>query len=142
MDRTMSKKDFSPKVDVTISLSFEDCEYPEPTRATIENKLREILNDGNLYYSEKRWAVKASTITKINKEPISSNLDTFGDIDKIMSESEKLQEELEPINKDIPQSHTDKIFTSRQTIGRPSEEQGGSRINNSYSTDRDPLNED
>ena len=26
------------------------------------------------------------------------------------------------------------------TLGRPSEEQGGSRINNSYNKDRDPLN--
>jgi hypothetical protein len=64
-----------------------------------------------------------------------------------MSESEKLQEELEPINKDIPQSHTDKIFTSRQTIlkgtsiGRASEEQGGNRDKSSYSKDRDPFNE-
>ena len=121
----MSKKDFSPKVDVTISLSFEDCEYPEPTRATIEKKLREILNDGNLYYSEKRWAVKASTITKINKEPISSNLDTFGELEEAMEEAKQMAQSIK-----------------NDTLGRPSEEQGGSRINNSYNKDRDPLNED
>ena len=119
-------RDHSPKVEITISLSFENCDYPEPTRKTIENKLRDILNKGNLTYSEKRYPDVAK-INKINKEPISSNLDTFGELEEAMEEA--------GIDKD-------KIFTSRQTIGRPSKEQGGYRINNSYSSDRDPLNED
>ena len=124
-------RDHSPKVEITISLSFEDCDYPEPTRKTIENKLRDILNKGNLTYSEKRYPDVAK-INKINKEPISSNLDTFGELEEAMEEARAMADSI----------HEDKIFTSRQTIGRPSKEQGGSRINNSYSTDRDPLNED
>ncbi len=124
-------RDHSPKVEVTISLSFEDCDYPEPTRKTIENKLRDILNKGNLTYSEKRYPDVAK-INKINKEPISSNLDTFGELEEAMEEARAMADSIDK----------DKIFTSRQTIGRPSKEQGGSRLNNSYNTDRDPLNED
>lgn len=124
-------RDHSPKVEITISLSFENCDYPEPTRKTIENKLRDILNKGNLTYSEKRYPDVAK-INKINKEPISSNLDTFGELEEAMEEARTIADSIDK----------DKIFTSRQTIGRPSKEQGGSRINNSYSTDRDPLNED
>tara|TARA_B100001758_G_scaffold229063_1_gene223694 strand:+ start:1255 stop:1632 length:378 start_codon:yes stop_codon:yes gene_type:complete len=124
-------RDHSPKVEVTISLSFEDCDYPEPTRKTIENKLRDILNKGNLTYSEKRYPDVAK-INKINKEPISSNLDTFGELEEAMEEARAMADSIDK----------DKIFTSRQTIGRPSKEQGGSRISNSYNTDRDPLNED
>ena len=117
-------RDHSPKVEVTISLSFEDCDYPEPTRKTIENKLRDILNKGNLTYSEKRYPDVAK-INKINKEPISSNLDTFGELEEAMEEARAMADSIDK----------DKIFTSRQTIGRPSKEQGGSRLNNSYSTD-------
>ena len=92
--------DKSPKVDITISLSFEDCEYPEPTRKTIENKLRDILNKGNLTYSEKRYPDVAkysekrypdvAKINKINKEPISSNLDTFGELEEAMEEARSM----------------------------------------------------
>ena len=127
--------DSSPKVIITvhsIDLSFDNCEYPEPTREQIAEKLCEYVNSNVFSYSELRH----------------SNTDT--------------------INKDIPQSHTDKIFTSRQTItsnlstfgeleeafkdaqkmsedmaiGRASTEQGGNREENAYNTDRDPLNED
>ena len=117
-------RDHSPKVEITISLSFEDCDYPEPTRKTIENKLRDILNKGNLTYSEKRYPDVAK-INKINKEPISSNLDTFGELEEAMEEARSMAESIK-----------------NDTLGRPSKEQGGSRINNSYSIDRDPLNED
>jgi|TARA_B100001250_G_scaffold8502_1_gene7181 tRNA/tmRNA/rRNA uracil-C5-methylase (TrmA/RlmC/RlmD family) len=145
-------KDKSPLVEITVhatDILFTNCDYPEPTKEMIIEKMRELLDEGNITYSEKRHPQTSitSAIEKINKEPISSVLETFGDIDNIMSESEKLQEELEPINKDIPQSHTDKIFTSRQTIlkgtsiGRASEEQGGNRDKSSYSKDRDPFNE-
>ena len=120
----------------------------------IIEKMRELLDEGNITYSEKRYpqTTITSAIEKINKEPISSVLETFGDIDDVMSESEKLQMDLEPITKDnnamfnenIPQSHTDKIFTSRQTIGigRASKEQGGNREANLYNEDNDPLNEE
>ena len=47
-------KDVSPKVEITINLEFENCEYPEPTRETIRNKLREMLST-NFAYSEKRY---------------------------------------------------------------------------------------
>ena len=145
-------KDKSPLVEITVhatDILFTNCDYPEPTKEMIIEKMRELLDEGNITYSEKRHPQTSitSAIEKINKEPISSVLETFGDIDNIMSESEKLQEELEPINKDIPQSHTDKIFTSRQTIlkassiGRASDEQGGNRSKSSYSKDRDPFNE-
>ena len=114
-------KDKSPLVEITVhatDILFTNCDYPEPTKEMIIEKMRELLDEGNITYSEKRHPQTSitSAIEKINKEPISSVLETFGDIDNIMSESEKLQEELEPIYKDIPQSHTDKIFTSRQTI--------------------------
>ena len=143
--------DSSPKVIITvhsIDLSFDNCEYPEPTREQIAEKLCEYVNSNVFSYSELRHS---------NTE---------------QSPSEIMQDELEPINKDIPQSHTDKIFTSRQTItnsitsnlstfgeleeafkdaqkmsedmaiGRASTEQGGNREENAYNTDRDPLNED
>lgn len=47
-------KDNSPKVEITIRLEFTDCDYPEPTRETIRNKLREMLST-NFAYSEKRY---------------------------------------------------------------------------------------
>lgn len=47
-------KDNSPKVEITIRLEFNDCDYPEPTRETIREKLREMLST-NFAYSEKRY---------------------------------------------------------------------------------------
>ena len=96
-------KDKSPLVEITVhatDILFTNCDYPEPTKEMIIEKMRELLDEGNITYSEKRYPQTSitSAIEKINKEPISSVLETFGDIDNIMSESEKLQEELEPIN--------------------------------------------
>ena len=150
-------KDKSPLVEITVhatDILFTNCDYPEPTKEMIIEKMRELLDEGNITYSEKRYpqTTITSAIEKINKEPISSVLETFGDIDDGMSASDKLPMDLEPITKDnnamfnenIPQSHTDKIFTSRQTIGigRASKEQGGNREANLYNEDNDPLNEE
>ena len=62
---------------------------------------------------------------EINQEPVSSDLHTFGDIDSAMKKAHELADS----------------FKQATHIGRPSEEQGGSRVKNSYSKDRDPLNE-
>lgn len=106
-------KDMSPKVEITINLTFENCEYPEPTRETIYERLSELLIKQALPYSEKRHP--QSNFEIVNEKPISSDLETFGDIDSISEQSKHL--------------------------GRPSKEQGGSRVHIDYNTDNDPFNE-
>ena len=59
-----------------------------------------------------------TSINEVNEEPISHTLETFKDIDDIITESDKSKH-----------------------LGRPSTEQGGNRIKTSYNTDRDPFNE-
>ena len=116
-----------------------------------------VLTKQELPESNDAWEVHNDLVSGVmlidGKEYTSLPLDTFGNIDAILkqhkelSESEKLQSDLEPINHNIPQSHTtSKIFTSRQTLGRGSTEQGGNRDSQtkrkSYNTERDPFNED
>ena len=109
----MSKlKDVSPKVEITIRLEFEDCEYPEPTRETIRNKLREILST-NFAYSEKRY-------------PLSEPFDVHNDI-----VTGKYEEE--PIN-----PYTAR-FEEQRNIGT---ENVASSKYSAYALDTDPLNEE
>lgn len=118
--------DKSPLVEITVhatDILFTNCDYPEPTKEMIIEKMRELLDEGNISYSEKRHpqTTITSAIEKINKEPISSVLETFGDIDEAIQDARAMQHEI--------------------AIGRASEEQGGNRESNLYNEDKDPLNE-
>ena len=141
--------DPSYKVNISvhaIELSFDNCNYPEPTREQIAEKLCEYVNNGSGF---------TYTVRHNNTEP---------------SVSEELMNDLEPIaplhiNHNIKQSHTTEYVTSNlstfgeleeafddalkmskdmakcQQLGRASVEQGGNRDEADYSIDRDPLNE-
>ena len=106
-------------------LQFSNQNYPHPTRKDIIVSAREYLEANTFSYSEKRITHNDKEI--MNKEPISSTLETFGDIQDALD----IQNEL--VSGELAKS---------QTIGRPSTEQGGSRLNNAYNIDNDPLNEE
>ena len=140
-------------VEITVKLQFTN-QYSgngetEPTREQVREALIHHA-ENNLWYEEKRTPVKEESNTILNTEPVSNSLETFNDIEEAMeqaramqediSESERLQADLEPIgvnnayiSHDIKQSHI--------TIGTDSNEQGGNRESNLYNEDRDPLNE-
>ena len=99
-------------------LQFSNQTYPEPTRETILNAAREYLEQTVFSYSEKR--ITHNEVIEHNKEPISSKLETFEDLNDAFS------------------VHNDLVTGS---IGRASEEQGGNREAKTYSKDRDPFNE-
>ena len=158
-------------VEITVKLQFKnqysgDGET-EPTREQVRKALIHHA-ENNLWYEEIRTPVKeerdafdvhndlvSGKLEKnaylLHEEPVSNPLETFNDIDEAIetakqmqqdiSESERLQADLEPISKDIPQSHTNKLFTSRQTLGRASKEQGGDREQYIDNANRDPFNE-
>ena len=111
-------------------LQFSNQIYPEPTRETILNAAREYLEQTIFSYSEKRITHKEESVSEQlmnDLEPIPSTLETFGDV----------QDALDIHNELV----SGKIFTTRQTIGRASKEQGGNRDSTSYNTERDPFNE-
>ena len=111
-------------------LQFSNQIYPEPTRETILNAAREYLEQTIFSYSEKRITHKEESVSEQlmnDLEPIPSKLETFGDV----------QDALDIHNELV----SGKIFTTRQTIGRASKEQGGNRDSTSYNTERDPFNE-
>ena len=111
-------------------LQFSNQTYPEPTRETILNAAREYLEQTIFSYSEKRITHKEESVSEQlmnDLEPIPSKLETFGDV----------QDALDIHNELV----SGKIFTTRQTIGRASKEQGGNRDSTSYNTERDPFNE-
>lgn len=111
-------------------LQFSNQTYPEPTRETILNAAREYLEQTIFSYSEKRITHKEESVSEQlmnDLEPIPSTLETFGDV----------QDALDIHNELV----SGKIFTTRQTIGRASKEQGGNRDSTSYNTERDPFNE-
>ena len=110
-------------------LQFSNQNYPHPTRRDIIVSAREYLEANTFSYSEKR--ITHNDKHESNKEPISSKLETFGDI----------QDALDIHNELVSGEHQKNIAKS-QTIGRPSTEQGGSRLNNAYNIDNDPLNEE
>ena len=113
--------------EITISLLFENCDYSEPTRDQIRERLSEMLINDTFTYKRKSITqpldihneLVSGVISAVNEEPISHTLETFKDIDDIVTESDK-----------------------RKHLGRPSTEQGGNRIKSSYNTDRDPFNEE
>ena len=108
-----------------IKLQFSSQNYPHPTRKDIIVSAREYLEANTFSYSEKRITHNDKEI--MNKEPISSTLETFGDIQVAL---------------DIHNELVSGELAKSQTIGRPSTEQGGSRLNNAYNIDNDPLNEE
>ena len=108
-----------------IKLQFSNQNYPHPTRKDIIVSAREYLEANTFSYSEKRITHNDKEI--MNKEPISSTLETFGDIQDAL---------------DIHNELVSGELAKSQTIGRPSTEQGGSRLNNAYNIDNDPLNEE
>ena len=108
-----------------IKLQFSSQNYPHPTRKDIIVSAREYLEANTFSYSEKRITHNDKEI--MNKEPISSTLETFGDIQDAL---------------DIHNELVSGELAKSQTIGRPSTEQGGSRLNNAYNIDNDPLNEE
>ena len=119
-------------------LQFSNQIYPEPTRETILNAAREYLEQTIFSYSEKRITHKEESVSEQlmnDLEPIPSTLETFGDVQDALDIHNEL------VSGKIQQSHTEKIFTTRQTIGRASKEQGGNRDSTSYNTERDPFNE-
>lgn len=111
-------------------LQFSNQNYPHPTRRDIMISAREYLEANTFSYSEKRITHNDKE-HESNKEPISSKLETFGDI----------QDALDIQNELVSGEH-EKDIAKSQTIGRSSKEQGGSRLNNAYNIDHDPLNEE
>lgn len=117
----MSHEDKADIVEIEIhpfKLQFSNQTYPDPTRETILNAAREYLEQTIFSYSEKR--ITHNEVIDNNKEPISSKLETFGDV------------------QDALDIHNEYVSGS---IGRASEEQGGNREAKTYSKDRDPFNE-
>ena len=107
-------------------LQFSNQNYPHPTRRDIMISAREYLEANTFSYSEKRITHNDKE-HESNKEPISSKLETFGDIQDAL---------------DIHNELVSGELAKSQTIGRSSTEQGGSRLNNAYNIDHDPLNEE
>ena len=119
-------------------LQFSNQTYPEPTRETILNAAREYLEQTIFSYSEKRITHNEESVSEQlmnDLEPIPSKLETFRDVQDALDIHNEL------VSGKIHQSHTEKIFTTRQTIGRASKEQGGNRDSTSDNTERDPFNE-
>ena len=100
-------------------LQFSNQNYPHPTRRDIMISAREYLEANTFSYSEKRITHNDKE-HESNKEPISSTLETFKDLDDAFS------------------VHNELVTGS---IGRASKEQGGNREGKSYNTERDPFNE-
>ena len=72
--------DVTDFVDITlheITVRLKNQTYPEPTRETITKAVREYLQENKFSYSEKRYSHHT---LDINEEPITSSLETFGDI--------------------------------------------------------------
>ena len=110
-----------------ITLQFEGKEYPEPTREQIAEKACEYLNELKFSYSEKRYSDKTE---EINTEPVTSDLETFGDIDKAM---EKAHQKLDGINPSTARFDEQRHFSSKDV---------SSSEYSVYSLENDPLNEE
>ena len=122
-----------------IKLQFSNQNYPHPTRKDIIVSAREYLEANTFSYSEKRITHNDKEHEKeftTNKEPISSTLETFGDI------QDALDNKSFGIHNELVSGELQKDIAKSQTIGRSSTEQGGSRLNNAYNIDHDPLNEE
>ena len=118
----INREDTADIVEIEIhpfKLQFHHQTYPDPTREIILNAAREYLEQTYFSYSEKR-ITHNEEINTVNKELISSKLETFEDLNDAFS------------------VHNELVTGS---IGRDSDEQGGDREGKSYSKERDPFNE-
>ena len=132
--------DPSYKVNISvhaIELSFDNCNYPEPTREQIAEKLCEYVNNGSGFTYSVRHNVSEPSVSEqlmndlepinyINHDikqshTVTSNLSTFGELEEAFDDALKMSKDM--------------------SIGRASVEQGGNRDSNMDSIDRDPLNE-
>ena len=104
---------------VILSLTL-DGPIPAVTKQDIAEQSAEKLKNLEFTYSVQPEI--DTSINEVNEEPISATLETFGDIDKAITEATVT---------------TDKS----KHLGRPSTEQGGNRVKSSYNIDRDPFNE-
>ena len=102
-------KDIADFVDITvheITVRLKNQTYPEPTRETITKAVREYLQENKFSYSEKRYSHHTLDINESAiEEPITSSLETFGDID-----------DGQYIKHNIPQSHTEKEHEGWPTV--------------------------
>ena len=112
------------------TIQFTNQTYPHPTREEIAEKVYEYLQTTVFGYSEKRY--NTDDREELNKEPISSKLETFGDIENVYSTQWPKTEQTAAGLGSIVKT---------ETLGRVSTEQGGNRKRNQYNTERDPLNE-
>ena len=101
------------KVILTITL---DGPIPAVTNQDIAEQCAEKLKNMEFIVSVEPEI--DTSINEVNEEPISHTLETFKDIDDVITESDKSKH-----------------------LGRPSTEQGGNRVKSSYNIDRDPFNE-
>lgn len=79
-----------------IAIDFSDCIYPEPTRETIAKRVIEYLQENKFSYSEKRTpqlGLSTSEELMNDLEPITSKLETFGDIESILNERYENEDE-------------------------------------------------
>ena len=110
---------------VILSLTL-DGPIPAVTKQDIAEQSAEKLKNLDFKYSvqPEKEAIDihnelvSGVISAVNEEPISATLETFGDIDKAITEADKSKH-----------------------LGRPSTEQGGNRLKSTYNIDRDPFNE-
>ena len=120
------------KVILTITL---DGPIPAVTKQDIAEQSAEKLKNLDFTYSVQPETeaidihneLVSGVISAVNEEPISATLETFGDIQDAL---------------DIHNELVSGELAKSQTIGRSSTEQGGSRLNNAYNIDHDPLNEE
>ena len=101
-------------------MQFKDQQKGEPTREQVREKMREVADAlpyvGHGEYEERRTLLPES----VNKDPVSSNLETFEDLDDAFKMAEDIQ---------------------NHSIGRASKEQGGGRRAIDPSKDYAPVNE-
>jgi len=107
------------KVQIIVSL---DSQIPVATKLDVAEQASEKLKNLDFEYQTLPVEVDDKWI-EVNKDPISANLDTFKDLDEAMKSAELMHEDMKS-----------------NTLGRPSEEQGGDRTKNKYNEDRDPFN--
>ena len=117
------------KVILTVIL---DGPIPAVTKQDIAEQCAEKLNNLEFIYSV--MPEIDTSINEVNKEPISSELDTFGDIDDAIEDAKRMQQSMS-------KSMSNPQVSKEATLGRASEEQGGNRSKNKYNTDRDPFND-
>jgi len=88
---------------VTFNIKYENMGFPEPTRERVMADLEKMGRMGDIGYTEIRTnavnthelPIQADLFEEINKEPITSELETFGDIDSMMREAQLIVDNVE-----------------------------------------------